>query len=142
MRAAEADARSFSRARRCIAWNSVPDAWNSRDSFCWVYFWDACLQSLSAMIRTAGFQHHTLKSSHVVNFLTPSPTSLNPSLASSKRSCTLSLTLSVSRFVPRRFSCCDRRPILDVKEKSCSERLSLNRLNSGSSRYSGSSLRR
>lgn len=86
--------------------------------------------------------HRTLKSSHVVNFLTPSPTSLNPTLASSKRSCTLSLTLSVSRFVPRRFSCCDRRPILDVREKSCSERDSLNRLNSGSSRYSGSSLRR
>ena len=84
----------------------------------------------------------TLKSSHVVNFLTPSPTSLNPSLASSKRSCTLSRTLSVSLFVPRRFSCCERRPILDVRENSCSDRDSLNRLNSGSSRYSGSSLRR
>ena len=84
----------------------------------------------------------TFRSSHVVNLFTPSPTSLNPSLASSRRSCTLSLTLSVSRFVPRRFSCCDRRPILDVRLKSCSERLSLKRLNSGSSRYSGSSLRR
>lgn len=84
----------------------------------------------------------TLKSSHVVNFLTPSPTSLNPSLASSKRSCTLSRTLSVSLFVPRRFSCCESRPILDVRENSCSDRDSLNRLNSGSSRYSGSSLRR
>ena len=86
--------------------------------------------------------YRTFRSSHVVNLFTPSPTSLNPSLASSRRSCTLSLTLSVSRFVPRRFSCCDRRPIFDVRLKSCSERLSLKRLNSGSSRYSGSSLRR
>ena len=23
-----------------IVWNSLPDAWNSRDSFCCVYFWD------------------------------------------------------------------------------------------------------
>ena len=84
----------------------------------------------------------TLRSSQVVNFLTPSPTSLKPSLASSSRSCTRSLTRSVSRFVPRRFICWDSRPILDVSEKSCSERCSLNRLNSGSSRYSGSSLRR
>lgn len=85
---------------------------------------------------------HTLRSSQVVNLLTPSPTSLKPSLASSSRSCTRSLTRSVSRFVPRRFICWESRPILDVSEKSCSERCSLNRLNSGSSRYSGSSLRR
>ena len=84
----------------------------------------------------------TLKSSQAVSFLMPSPASLKPSLASSNRSCTLSLTRSVSRFVPRRFSCCDRRPILDVREKSCSESFSLKRLNSGSSRYSGSSIRR
>ena len=69
----------------------------------------------------------------------PSPASLNPSLASSNRSCTRSLTRSVSRFVPRRFSCCERRPIFEVRVKSFSERLSLKRLNSGSSRYSGSS---
>lgn len=49
VRAAEADSRSFSRARRCIDWNSVPDAWNSRDSFCWVYLWDACSPSQLAM---------------------------------------------------------------------------------------------
>ena len=75
----------------------------------------------------------TLRSSHAVNLLMPSPASLKPSLASSNKSCTLSLTRSVSRFVPRRFSCCDRRPILEVREKSFSERLSLKRLNSGSS---------
>ena len=85
---------------------------------------------------------HTLRSSQVVNFLTPSPTSLKPSLASSSKSCTRSLTRSVSRLVPKRFICWDSRPILDVSEKSCSESCSLNRLNSGSSRYSGSSLRR
>jgi len=82
---------------------------------------------------------HTLRSSHAVNFLTPSPASLKPSLASSNKSCTLSLTRSVSRLVPSRFNCCDRRPIFEVRAKSFSERLSLKRLNSGSSRYSGSS---
>ena len=84
----------------------------------------------------------TLKSSHAVSRLMSSPASLKPSLASSNKSWTLSLTRSVSRLVPRRFSCCDRRPILEVREKSFSERVSLKRLNSGSSRYSGSSLRR
>ena len=41
-RLAEAEARCLSRARRWIDWNSVPEAWNSRESFCWVYFCDAC----------------------------------------------------------------------------------------------------
>lgn len=48
---------------------------------------------------------HTFKSSQVVNFLTRSPTSLNPLRDSSRRSLTLSLTRSVSRFVPRRLIC-------------------------------------
>ena len=51
MRAAEADSRSFSNARRCMDWNSVPEAWNSRDSFCWVYFCDACLQRRTVSLR-------------------------------------------------------------------------------------------
>lgn len=38
VRAAEAEARCFSRARRWMVWNSVPEEANSRDSFCWVYF--------------------------------------------------------------------------------------------------------
>lgn len=36
------EARSFSRARRWITWNSWPAAPNSRESFWTVYFWDAC----------------------------------------------------------------------------------------------------
>ena len=75
----------------------------------------------------------TLKSSHAVNLLIPSPASLKPSLASSRRSWTLSRTRSVSRFVPRRLSCCESRPIFEVRVKSFSDSRSLKRLNSGSS---------
>lgn len=88
------------------------------------------------------WRRQTLRSSHVVNLLTPSPTSLKPSLVSSNRSCTLSRTRSVSRFVPKRLICCDSFPILEVRVKSCSDSDSLKRLNSGSSWYSGSSDRR
>ncbi len=35
-----ADARCFSSANRWTIWNSSSEALNSRESFCWVYFWE------------------------------------------------------------------------------------------------------
>lgn len=82
---------------------------------------------------------HTFTSSHAASLRIFSPISLKPFLVSSKRSETRSRTLSVSRFVPSRFICCDSRDIEDVRPKSCTERFSAKRLNSWSSRVSGSS---
>ena len=104
VRAADVDARCFSRARRCIDWNSVPEDWNSRDSFCWVYFWEAC-DVYQRSLMSSFSSRQTLRSSQDESLFTPSPTSLNPSLASSSRSCTLSRTLSVSRLVPSKLIC-------------------------------------
>lgn len=82
-------------------------------------FVTAAMDTIGQLPRAFGdWLFRTFKSSHVVSFLTPSPTSLKPVLASSRRSLTLSRTRSVSRFVPRRLICWLRRAMLDVRLKS------------------------
>lgn len=76
----------------------------------------------------------TFRSSQPWTFLMPSPTSLKPSLVSSSRSCTLSLTRSVSRFVPSSDICCDKRDMLDVSSNKRVDSVSVRCENSGSSR--------
>jgi hypothetical protein len=85
---------------------------------------------------------HTPTSGHVVIFLTPSPISLNVSEVSSTVVFTRSRTRAVSCFVPSLATSVDRRATLRVRAKRSSESLLANSRNSGSSAYSGSSLRR
>ena len=82
---------------------------------------------------------HTLTSSHAASFRIFSPISLKPFRASSSRSDTLSRTRSVSRLVPSKLICCERRAIEDVRPKSWTERFSANLSNSLSGAVSGSS---
>ena len=84
----------------------------------------------------------TLTSSHAWTFLTPSPTSLNPSRVSSRRSCTRSRTRSVSLLLPSRATWLDSREMFDVREKSCEDNDCVTFSNCGSSLYWGSSWRR
>ena len=81
----------------------------------------------------------TFKSSHTANFLTPSPASLKPSRTSSNRSDILSLTLSVSRFVPRSSICCRNLEMEDVRPNSFTERFSAVASKAGEESVSGSS---
>lgn len=84
----------------------------------------------------------TLTSSHDCIVFTPSPTSLNVSFDSSKRSCTLSLTRSVSLLVPSRLTSFESLEMLPVKVNSFVMSSCDNLWNSGSSEYCGSSCRR
>lgn len=77
----------------------------------------------------------TLTSSHDCIFFTPSPTPLNASFDSSKSSCTLSRTRSVSRFVPNSAISFVSREMLPVNVKSFAMSSCASRWNSGSSEY-------
>jgi hypothetical protein len=90
----------------------------------------------------SGNNKRTLTSSHDCIFLTPSPMSLNVSFDSSKRSCTLSRTLSVSRLVPSNAISLVSLDMFPVREKSFVMSSCDKRWNSGSSEYCGSSCRR